>query len=80
MNSRFTISKNDIIEAQLKVDDILIAVLFTKDFRSIEEACMRLRNQVHESKKKNGIAVYTITNVTKGITKTIEREVRNTSL
>lgn len=80
MTSKFTISKYDIIEAQLYLNDKLISDLFTNGFKSIEEICMRLRLQIHDTKKGKGILIYNINNVTKGLTKTIKREVRNTSL
>ena len=76
----FTISKYDIIEAQLKLNGKLISDVFTNGFKSIDEICMTLRLQIHDTKKGSGTLVYTITNITKGLTKTIKREVRNTSL
>lgn len=80
MKKPFRIAKNDIMEATLKLDDKLIADLFNKGFRSIEEVCMRLRHQVHQANKREGVLTYTIINVSKGTNKTIKREVRNTSL
>ena len=80
MKPKFTISSKDIIEAQLKLDGKLIADVFTKDFRSIDEVCMALRAKIHPENKRKGKLVYTISNITKGLTKTIEREVRNTSI
>ena len=80
MKPKFTISSKDIIEAQLKLDGKLIADVFTKDFRSIDEVCMVLRSKVYETNKGYGKLTYNIDNITKGLNKTIEREVRNPSI
>lgn len=76
----FTVSSRDIIEAQLKLDGKLIADVFTNGFRSIDEICMRLRHKIHHRNKKKGALAYTIINITKGLIKTIEREVHNPSI
>lgn len=80
MKPKFTISSKDIIEAQLKLDGKLIADVFTNGFRSIDEVCMTLRAIVSETNKGYGKLSYNIDNITKGLNKTIEREVRNPSI
>ena len=80
MIPKFNISSKDIIEAQVILDGKLIADVFTNGFRSIDEVCMTLRSKVSETNKGYGKLTYNIDNITKGLNKTIEREVRNPSI